>query len=188
MSLQMKRYSGGCVVSRCMHLVKKKDLKRTCLLKKRSWKIRICCAMIGAVKLVEINMLLFSAALLLTLCVWSMCGKPRLALCWPFKLKIQSAAGAQAPQGRGRTHFCTNGAIPLVSFALTSWCCHYFFSHLQNYRIGQRGYRDRSQEMPSLYKGETLFFPQKGARTGRECSAYVEFRIDPLVLSLSLIN
>ncbi len=33
---------------------------------------------------------LFCAALPLTLCVWRMCGEPRLAFCWPFKFKIQS--------------------------------------------------------------------------------------------------
>lgn len=38
------------------------------------------------------NLLLFCAALLLTLCVWRMFGEPRLAFCWPFMFKIQSVS------------------------------------------------------------------------------------------------
>lgn len=44
---------------------------------------------------------LFCAALLLTLCVWRMCGEPRLAFCWPFKFKIQSTARARPHRGDG---------------------------------------------------------------------------------------
>lgn len=42
------------------------------------------------------NMLLFCKAFLLTLCVWEICGEPRLALCWPFKFKIQLVSPQRA--------------------------------------------------------------------------------------------
>lgn len=48
------------------------------------------------------------AALPLTLCVWRMCGEPRLAFCWPFKFKIQSVG----PQHELRPHrgACANSS------------------------------------------------------------------------------
>lgn len=61
--------------------------------------------------------MLLCAALLLTLCVWRICGEPRLAFCWPFKFKIQSVS----PRQELRPH---RGA----SANSSSWYTwHYFF-------------------------------------------------------------
>lgn len=92
------------------------------------WKSHICSARLGLPSWKK-NMSLFCAALSLTLCVWRMCGEPRLAFCWPFKFKIQSAARARPHRGDGTNFLSLCAWRYLFLFSAFTSCCRYSCKH-----------------------------------------------------------